>query len=483
MAGYQCFPLHPNPQRDWYGLRLDHRAIRYEDMRRLEGQERLQLLVVELENPEAERASPGYIAFTNLLKDPNELKGMREFHLRGLFPYAPPVAEQFFVLPHEVLMALTPRNLASVTLVKTALPVFEFRHFLEHCNVEHLKLCHVEWESDSDGPLISNCKLRRLDLNVVPHDMIAKLIHGIPEGHKLQLEVSGDGKNGQFSQLLWNSICVENHQSVEPKLRGINSIIFRRSPRFIGPLTIWRDLEQSQLEHLGIDDAAFGDQNFAGYCGCISRPASKLRSLYVRFWNPWTDGDDVPNIHQLMESIKNGSVVEYVHIGVSCAMTHIIASHIPFLGLSAAHFEIVQEKPERADPRNLLVRLFKGKSYVSPLDRSPGPELIEAARRDKTLGVFAPDRAAEARKRGVKGLSAIGVKQREYECTHNSDGSSVFWTVFSEDDVDLLRLLEARNIRRARRRPLLRDYDDEYYLLDEDVDSDHESDTGSDEED
>ena len=105
------------------------------------------------------------------------------------------------------------------------------------------------------------------------------------------------------------------------------------------------------------------------------------------------------------------------------------------------------------------------------------PEDSTTARRDQTLRVFSPERKAGASARNIKGLSAIGVKQKHYQVTEDSDCTSLYWPVFSLAQIDTLRQFEARNIKRAHRRPDRRSYDDEFDFMDEDDDSDQDADS------
>jgi len=475
MASFLGFPYYPARQRSEYAFRLDGSVLLYEDQCCLTGQECLKTLTVELDDPEAKSIAPGYLAFSDILINPEELKRMRVIRIKGKNPFVSPGG--YSELPLSLLEGLTFRTLTTVALCNVRLCCVVFAPFLKHTNVACLKLERVDYESYGEtAALVSNCKLKKLELHFLPHGMISQLVRGIPNNHKIHLVVSADEKDGRFSQMLWDSICVERQvfNALPPFLPRLNAITFSNGPKFVDHCQIWRNLSMSEVGHVGVQDGKFSDESFDELTAYVGNRETHLRSLCIRYWNTGLDREDGADIHEFLSAIGRGCVEQYVHIGISCSMGHVIASHLPQMGLSAAHFEIVQSDPNQPGSGTLL-RQGDQSVVVSPLQRNPGPELIEAARRDKTLGVFAPDRQVGASLRAIKGLSAVGVKQKHYEVTEESDGTSLYWPVFTPTQIDMLRLFERRNIRRAQHRPVRRSYNDEYDYVDQDDDSDQNS--------
>jgi hypothetical protein len=158
----------------------------------------------------------------------------------------------------------------------------------------------------------------------------------------------------------------------------------------------------------------------------VRNDKSPLRKIHVKYWN--LVGDiEFDELRLFLDAVERGPVVWYSHTHISCRIGKAIAEKIHKMNLEAVHLEMVCKK---------------GKRF-------PAEELVEAARTSGTLGVFTePERAKDAEKHGVPGLSAIGLRHYDFDVEKNL----VCVEIFTEDQMDLLEQFASRNRREALQR-------------------------------
>jgi hypothetical protein len=401
---------------------------------------------VDLVNPYASSTeSPGFNDFTELVSDPDELKALTFFSINGSTERAHPLYGG--ALPHALMLGLTPRSLTTVCFSNVHLPCAELPGFLLWSPAQHIRFSNVSFTPNPKGrPLCSNKSLQMLELCNVPHKLVDELVRGInsqTKGFHLKLHPEG---NKVFRDSLWTSIFPRTGR--RPSVGSITSVTFAGSPVFCKPCSVFSDLINSNVCYLGLEDAQFDEHSFVGLLGLVGDPDGHLRSLRVRYWNTEISNNahNGSEFHRFLRAIGRSKIKEYIHEGISCDMANIVANHLPTLGLSACHLEVTPPPKKHKSLSGLAV--------------SPADELIAAARKDRTLGVFDESDFSNNiaggpydvmpqtvlfpydKKPQLVGLSAIGIKCRVYG---DSGVTPAHWELFSEDQLDTLSRLVKRN--------------------------------------
>jgi hypothetical protein len=429
------------PQRHFLVLQLNGGVMSRRDQDRLRDQADLVRINVHLTNAYAHAICRGYQAFVDILGDEKELQKLRRLYVKGQDLYT--MRDKTTDIPHGLLHALAPRGLVSLHLADVSVPAMDLRPFVELTACPQIKFTRVVSSLTlADAPLLSNANLRTLELVEVPNILTSLLIAGLRDHQQIHLKVAPPCIGGEIGQSLWDAISKDGfrqHTNKSYNLRCIRSLTFLNSPHFEDTdLTLWDDLAASQLRHLGFCDASFSYGDLQKLCGVMTKKDCSLRTMWFRHWSVHSSPTEVNDVLMFLKALSRSPVKEYVHEGITCYHGHLVASMLPELGLAVAHLEILGPRP--------------GCEYNSPYNHSPGNELVQAAQIDKTLGVMDSDQQAVAKRKGISGLSAVGVSHSSYNSSDLDIKVVGTWDVFTNDQVDALRRYEQRNVRREGRR-------------------------------